>query len=105
RYGWEVPFELRLGLGQLAADARPLPADWALAWLRLHPPGGLRTPATRRPAGRGLPDVAGLSAPLARLREIAGAACDDLDAYSRYLGRHPDGAGTAAALALLPPGI
>jgi uncharacterized tellurite resistance protein B-like protein len=150
RYGWEVPFELRLGLGQLAADARPLPADWALAWLRLHPEGWLRTPATRcpaefdevftrryherygaglqlkpgsavlaesygpassgipawhRPAGGGLPDVAGLSAPLARLREIAGEACDDLDAYSRYLGRHPDGAGTAAALALLPPGI
>jgi uncharacterized tellurite resistance protein B-like protein len=150
KYGWDVPFELRLGLGQIAADARPLPADWALAWLRLHPEGWLRTPATRcpaefdemftrrykerygaglevkpgsevlaesyrpassgisawhRPAGRGLPDVAGLSAPLARLREIAGAACDDLDAYSRYLGRHADGAGTAAALALLPPGI
>jgi hypothetical protein len=150
RHGWEVPFELRLGLGQLAADARPVPADWALAWLRLHPEGWLRTPATRcpaefdevftrryherygaglqvkpgsavlaesyrpasagipawhRPAGQGLPDVADLSAPLARLREVAGEACDDLDAYSRYLGRHPDGAGTAAALALLPPGI
>ncbi len=150
KHGWDVPFELRLGLGQIAADARPLPADWALAWLRLHPEGWLRTPATRcpaefdemftrrykerygaglqvqpgneviaesyrpassgipawhRPAGRGLPDVAGLSAPLTRLREIAGAACDDLDAYSRYLGRHPEGAGTAAALALLPPGI
>ena len=150
RHGWEVPFELRLGLGQLAADARPVPADWALAWLRLHPEGWLRTPATRcpaefdevftrryherygaglqvepgsavlaesyrpasagipawhRPAGRGLPDVADLSAPLARLREIAGEACDDLDAYSRYLGRHPDSAGTAAALTLLPPGI
>ena len=150
RHGWEVPFELRLGLGQLAADARPVPADWALAWLRLHPEGWLRTPATRcpaefdevftrryrerygaglqvkpgnavlaesyrpasagipawhRPVGRGLPDVADLSAPLAQLREVAGEACDDLDAYSRYLGRHPDSAGTAAALALLPPGI
>ena len=148
--GWEVPFELRLGLGQLAADARPLPADWALAWLRLHPEGWLRTPATRCPAefdevftrryqerygaglqlepgtailsefyqpasagipashlsvGGGLPDVANLSAPLARLREIAGETCNALDAYSRYLGRHPEGAGTAAALALLPPGI
>ena len=50
RHGWEVPFELRLGLGQLAADARPVPADWALAWLRLHPEGWLRTPATRCPA-------------------------------------------------------
>ena len=150
RDGWEVPFELRLGLGQLAADARPLPAAWALAWLRLHPEGWLRTPATRCPAefdevftrryqeryaaglqlepgsailsevyhpasagipashvpvGGGLPDVANLSGPLARLREIAGETCNDLDAYSRYLGRHPEGAGTAAALALLPPGI
>jgi tellurite resistance protein len=150
RDGWDVPFELRLGLGQLAADARPVPADWALAWLRLHPEGWLRTPATRCPGefgevftrrywegcgdglmlepggailgeryhpasagisesqvqpGRRVPDVASLEAPLARLREVAGVACDDLDAYSRYIGRHPDGAGTAAALALLPPGI
>ena len=44
-----MPFELRFGLGQLAADARPVPADWALAWLRLHPEGWLRTPATRCP--------------------------------------------------------
>jgi hypothetical protein len=150
RDGWDVPFELRLGLGQLAADARPVPADWALAWLRLHPEGWLRTPATRCPGefgevfmrryrercgdglmldaggatlgeryhsasagisesqvlpGRRVPDVASLEAPLARLREVAGKACGDLDAYSRYIGRHPDGAGTAAALALLPPGI
>ena len=147
---WDVPFELRLGLGQLAADARPVPADWALAWVRLHPEVWLRTPATRcpsefgevftrryrdrcgdgllldaggailgeryqpasagiaesqLPSGPRVPDVANLAAPLALLREIAGETCDDLDAYSRYLGRHPDGAGTAAALALLPPGI
>ena len=37
---WELPFELRLGLGQLAADARPVPAAWALAWVR-HAPGSL----------------------------------------------------------------
>lgn len=147
---WDVAFELRLGLGQLAADARPVPADWALAWLRLHPEVWLRTPATRcpsefdevftrryrdrcgdgllldaggatlgeryhpasagiaesqLPSGRRVPDVASLAAPLTLLREIAGESCDDLDAYSRYLGRHPDGAGTAAVLALLPPGI
>jgi tellurite resistance protein len=150
RDGWDVPFELRLGLGQLAADVRPAPADWALAWLRLHPEGWLRTPATRcpdefgevftrryrercgdglmlepggailserhqpasagisesqLPPGRRVPDVASLEAPLALLREVAGEACDDLDAYSRYIGRNPGGAGTAAALALLPPGI
>ncbi|HET9894943.1 MAG TPA: TerB N-terminal domain-containing protein [Streptosporangiaceae bacterium] len=147
---WDVPFELRLGLGQLAADARPVPADWALAWVRLHPEIWLRTPATRCPSefdevftgryrdrcgdgllldagraslGKGyhpasagiaqsqlpsgcrVPDVVSSVAPVTLLRELARDTCDDLDAYSRYLGRHPDGAGTAAALALLPPGI
>ena len=46
---WELPFEVRLGLGQLAADARPVPAAWALAWVRMHPAAWLRTPATRCP--------------------------------------------------------
>ena len=47
--GWELPFELRLGLGQLAADGRPVPVAWALAWVRLHPAAWLRTPASRCP--------------------------------------------------------
>jgi uncharacterized tellurite resistance protein B-like protein len=148
--GWDLPAELRLGLGQLAADRLPLPVAWALAWLRLHPEGWLRTPATRCPeefdevfgrryrercgegmiirpgsaslarsyhpasaaisewhaaSGERIPDVGDLSGPLAMLREVAGEACSELDAYSRYLGRHPDAAGAAAALALLPEGI
>ena len=41
-YGYEMPVELRIGLGQLAADKQPMPADWALAC-----PGGL---AHRQPA-------------------------------------------------------
>ena len=52
-----------------------------------------------------LPDVADLEPPIAKLRELADDVCTELDAYSRYLGRHPDAAGTAAALALLPPGL
>jgi uncharacterized tellurite resistance protein B-like protein len=148
--GWDLPSELRLGLGQLAADRRAVPVAWALAWLRLHPEAWLRTPATRCPqefdevfgrrygerygegmlikpgnaflarsyhpasaaipewraaGGERIPDVGDLSRPLAMLREVAGEACGDLDAYSRYLGRHPDAAGTAAALALLPEGL
>jgi uncharacterized tellurite resistance protein B-like protein len=148
--GWGLPFELRLGLGQLAADREPVPAAWALAWLRLHPSGWLRTPATRCPAefdeifarryrersgsgmllqagdsflqaayrpasagisgrdlaaGRRIPDVADDEHPLETLRGLAGAVCTELDAYSRYLGRHPDAAGSPAALALLPPGV
>jgi tellurite resistance protein len=147
---WELPFELRLGLGQLAADARPVPAPWALAWVRQHPAAWLRTPAercprefdelfTRRyrerfddgmvlersgpllqaeyrpaspgitsrelPAGLRVPDVGNAEAPLGQLRELASAVCTELDAYSRYLGRHPDAAGTAGALALLPRGL
>ncbi len=148
---WQLPFELRLGLGQLVADGKPIPAEWALAWLRLHPETRLRTPATRcpaefaevfsrnyqrtygdgmilkpnkttlggsyRPASGGfagqsanltsnVPDVATLTAPVTKLREIGEQACAELDAYSRYLGRHPDAAaGSAAALALLPAGI
>ena len=42
---------------------------------------------------------------MAKLRELADGVCTELDAYSRYLGRHPDAAGTAAALALLPAGL
>ena len=138
---WELPFEVRLGLGQLAADARPVPAAWALAWVRMHPAAWLRTPATRcpdefdelftrryrehfgdgmmldrggpllqaayrpaspgiisrdLPAGQRIPDVGNAEAPLGKLRELASAVCTELDAYSRYLGRHPGAAGTAA---------
>ncbi|WP_187365830.1 TerB N-terminal domain-containing protein [Trebonia kvetii] len=148
--GWELPFELRLGLGQLAADGRPVPAGWALAWIRQHPAAWLRTPAARcpdefdelftrryrerfgdgmmlerggpllpaeyrpaspgitsrdRPAGLRVPDAGNAEAPLGELREVASAVCTELDAYSRYLGRHPDAAGTAGALALLPAGL
>jgi tellurite resistance protein len=145
---WELPFELRLGLGQLAADARPVPAPWALAWVRQHPAAWLRTPAERCPrefdelfarryrerfgagmmldrggpplraayqpaspgitsrdllAGQQIPDAGNAEGPLEELRGLASAVCTELDAYSRYLGRHPDAAGTAGALALLPP--
>lgn len=148
--GWELPFELRVGLGQLAADAEPVPAAWALAWLRLHPRAWLRTPATRcpdefneiftrryterfgggmmlerggpvlhasyrpasmgiairdLPADRQIPDVDDAESAFQKLRELAEGVCVELDGYSRYLGRHPDAAGSAAAWALLPPGL
>ena len=146
--GWELPLELRAGLGELAADAQPVPAAWALAWLRSHPQAGLRTPATRCPdefneiftrryqerfgsgmmldcrgpfleasyrpasggigsrdltAGQRIPDVADAESPFQDLRQLAEGVCVELDGYSRYLGRHPDAAGSAAAWVLLPP--
>ncbi len=47
--GWELPYQIKLAMGQLSADRRPIPAEWALAWLRAHPDTRLPTPATRCP--------------------------------------------------------
>lgn len=49
-----------------------------------------------------LPDVTAVSGPFNRLRELAHSCMQDLDAYSRYLGRNSAGRGTLAATALLP---
>lgn len=46
-YGYEMPIELRIGLGQLAVDKHPLPANWALAWVLSDHSIGKRTPVTR----------------------------------------------------------
>lgn len=148
RSGWDLPIDVKLVLGDLIADGKPIPAEWALAWVVCHPEVRLRTPASRcvdefaelfiaryrarhgdgivvrpnktrlrleyRPASASfggsislsvgdLPDVSRLSAPVTKkLVPIAEQAVDDLDAYSRHLGR----GGTADdlnALALLPP--
>jgi tellurite resistance protein len=45
--GYELPFEIRLALGQAAADKVPVPANLALAWAKLHPGTNIRTPASR----------------------------------------------------------
>ena len=44
---YELPLYLRLALGQAAVDRAPIPAELALAWLRLNPQTSLRTAATR----------------------------------------------------------
>jgi tellurite resistance protein len=49
------------------------------------------------------PDVAVLTGPVTKLREVAEAATTELDAYSRLLGRTPEAANTLEALLLLPP--
>ena len=46
-YGYEMPIELRIGLGQLAVDKQPLPANWALAWVLSDHSIGKRTPVNR----------------------------------------------------------
>lgn len=46
---YELPAYLRLALGQSAVDRAPIPAELALAWVRLNPGTYLRTAATRCP--------------------------------------------------------
>jgi uncharacterized tellurite resistance protein B-like protein len=44
---YELPLYIRLALGQAAVDGAPVPAELALAWVRLDPTTYLRTPASR----------------------------------------------------------
>lgn len=50
----------------------------------------------------GYPDVGKLTKPVSIASDIAERCMDDLDAYSRYLGRKSDGRGSIEAHALLP---
>lgn len=50
-----------------------------------------------------LPDVRALRGPVNKFAELAEQATNDLDAYSRYLGRSGADPGSPAALAALPP--
>ncbi len=147
RLGWEMPMSVRLAIGQLAAQRRPIPADWALPWVLLHPTTHLRTPARRcdaelralfsvryaakygegiraepvkplldlrySPASLSLPrdsrfvshdvsDVACSSSALNELRRLVDECTNDLEPYSRLLGRRPASRGGLAAIALLP---
>lgn len=43
----QPPMALRLGLGRLARDGRPVPADWALSWQWYHPQIPRWAPQTR----------------------------------------------------------
>ncbi len=49
-----------------------------------------------------IPDVASISGPINKLTELAAEVTDELDAYSRFLGRRPDESATLSAVALLP---
>lgn len=49
-----------------------------------------------------IPDLTSVSGPIDKLKDLAGEVTDELDAYSRFMGRRPAEAGTPAAIALLP---
>lgn len=54
---------------------------------------------------KNFPDLTALSRPVQQFHRIAEACTDELDAYSRYLGRNPDASDSLAASALLPPDL
>jgi uncharacterized tellurite resistance protein B-like protein len=54
---------------------------------------------------RDIPDVFDSAVPIKKLTELVNTCTDDLDAYSRWLGRNPEGRESLAAAALLPPAL
>jgi uncharacterized tellurite resistance protein B-like protein len=47
--GYEFPLSLRLGLGLLSLEGKPISAEWALAWYQSAPSTRIRTPQQRCP--------------------------------------------------------
>ena len=52
--------------------------------------------------GKPIPDISGLRKPIKIAQEIADEVMADLEKFSRYLGRNPEGRGSVEAHALLP---
>lgn len=95
---------------------------FAVRYRERHGDGLILRPGTRslsvsyRPASRGIRSPAPFENPRLRevsdqagaisvLRQLAELATTELEAYSRYLGRHPDGATDSAAIAVLPAAL
>ncbi len=47
RTGYEVPLSVRVVVGRLIADGKPIPSDWALSWCLTHPKT-VQRPSMRR---------------------------------------------------------
>lgn len=60
------------------------------------------TPSTGQAGETQIPDVSDIRSPVQKAQKIADEAMDELDKFSRYLGRNPDGRGSIEAQALLP---
>jgi tellurite resistance protein len=146
---YELPIYVRLALGQTAVDGVPIPAHLALAWIRLDPTAGLRTPAIRcaeqfgalferryadafgtglvlprnrtklqfayRAASAGFrgyndirlefgetPDVAAQTAPMKKLLGVVETVTEELEPYSRFIGRNAAASDSLEALTKLP---
>jgi uncharacterized tellurite resistance protein B-like protein len=144
---WDVPFLLKVALGQVANDGVPLPVEWALVWAENDPSMPRRTPVQRcrqefrdlfrirykeqfgegitfkpnktrlsasyRPASASfsgmieiavpdLPDITKISGPSNKISNLVSACTEELEGYSRYLGRNPDAKESVEAAVYLP---
>lgn len=55
--------------------------------------------------GKPVPDISGLRKPIEIAQEIADKAMQELEKFSRFLGRNPEGRGSVEAHALLPAAL
>ena len=106
RSGYELPLGLRVAIGQMAKERRPLSADWLLGWYATHPKTRFRTPAIRAfPEFRALftllfndrfPKGMKIYKPKRLIRARYASASREFDAnLKRYLGDVPDISGTS----------
>ena len=107
--GYEMPANVLLALGSMAAHGVPLSSDWLLSWFLCHPETRLRTPAKRAFAefkayfrhlfDQEYPDGLKIRTPKRRLKlqyhASSGNFAKDL---SEYLGDIPDVSGLSAPL-------
>ena len=107
--GYEMPANVLLALGSMAAHGVPLSSDWLLSWFLCHPETRLRTPAKRAFAefkayfrhlfDQEYPDGLKIRTPKRRLKlqyhASSGKFATDL---SEYLGDIPDVSGLSAPL-------
>ena len=109
KVGYELPLGLRVAIGRMAKEGRPLSADWLLGWYLAHPETGLRTPATRAfPEFKALfallfderfPHGLKMRTPkrLLRARYTAASGAFEVD-LNRFLGEIPDISGLSKPL-------
>lgn len=106
RLGYELPLGLRVAIGQMAKEGRPLSADWLLGWYTMHPGTRFRTPAIRAfPEFRALftllfddlfPKGMKIYRPKRLIRASYASASREFDVnLKRYFGDIPDIAGTS----------
>ena len=109
KVGYELPLGLRVVIGRMVKEGRPLSADWLLGWYLAHPETGLRTPATRAfPEFKALfsvlfderyPHGLKIRTPkrILRARYMAASGAFEVD-LNRFLGEVPDISGLSKPL-------